>query len=54
MTEQRLDCDILIVGSGPAGLAAAQAASRSGASLVVIDDNPRPGGQIWRNGPDTR
>lgn len=54
MSEHRLDYDILIVGSGPAGLAAAQAASRSGATLAVIDDNPRPGGQIWRNGPDTQ
>lgn len=54
MSAPTLSCDLLIVGSGPAGLAAAQAASRSGGSIMVIDDNPRPGGQIWRNGPDTR
>jgi len=47
-------CDILIVGSGPAGLAAARAASRTGLHITVIDDNPRAGGQIWRNGPDTQ
>ncbi|AZC87739.1 Putative oxidoreductase [Pseudomonas chlororaphis subsp. piscium] len=51
MNQQRLTCDILIVGSGPAGLAAARAASRSDLSIVLLDDNPRPGGQIWRNGP---
>jgi NADPH-dependent 2,4-dienoyl-CoA reductase/sulfur reductase-like enzyme len=44
-------CDVLIVGAGPAGMAAAVAAAASGASVVVIDDNPAPGGQIWRDGP---
>ncbi|WP_407310707.1 FAD-dependent oxidoreductase [Pseudomonas sp. nanlin1] len=49
MTEQR--CDLLIVGSGPAGLAAAAAAASSGWRIVMVDDNARPGGQIWRHGP---
>lgn len=44
-------CDVLVVGAGPAGMAAAVAAAKSGASVVVIDDNPAPGGQIWRDGP---
>lgn len=44
-------CDILIIGAGPAGMAAALAAAPSGASIVIIDDNPVPGGQIWRDGP---
>ncbi len=44
-------CDVLVVGAGPAGMAAAVAAAPSGASVVVIDDNPAPGGQIWRDGP---
>lgn len=44
-------CDLLIVGAGPAGLAAARAAAGGGARLVLIDDNPAPGGQIWRDGP---
>ncbi len=43
--------DVVIVGSGPAGLAAARAASHEGASVAVLDDNPRPGGQVWRQGP---
>ena len=45
------DCYLLIVGAGPAGMAAAVAAAASGASIAVIDDNPLPGGQIWRDGP---
>ena len=44
-------CDILIIGAGPAGMAAALAAAPSGASIVLVDDNPAPGGQIWRDGP---
>ena len=42
-----------IVGSGPAGLAAAQTALDAGARVCLIDDNPAPGGQIWRGGPGT-
>lgn len=41
-------CDLLIIGAGPAGLAAARAASGRGLNLVLLDDNPLPGGQIWR------
>lgn len=44
-------CDILIIGAGPAGLAAALAAAPSGAAITIVDDNPQPGGQIWRDGP---
>jgi D-hydroxyproline dehydrogenase subunit alpha len=40
-----------IVGSGPAGLAAARAALDAGARVCLIDDNHAPGGQIWRGGP---
>ncbi|MCC6536458.1 MAG: FAD-dependent oxidoreductase [Bryobacterales bacterium] len=39
---------VLIVGAGPAGMAAAEAASRTGAEVTVIDNNASPGGQIWR------
>ncbi|CAN7424690.1 FAD/NAD(P)-binding oxidoreductase [Pseudoduganella sp. LjRoot289] len=44
--------DILIIGAGPAGLAAAHAAAAYGASICVVDDNPLAGGQIWRGGAD--
>ncbi|CAE6810775.1 FAD-dependent oxidoreductase [Paraburkholderia haematera] len=43
--------DIVVVGAGPAGLNAAQAAAREGATVALLDDNPRAGGQIWRQGP---
>ncbi|MGK4747246.1 FAD-dependent oxidoreductase, partial [Pseudomonas aeruginosa] len=42
------DYDLLIVGAGPAGLAAALAAAPSGARIALVDDNPAAGGQIWR------
>ncbi|MGV3682161.1 MAG: FAD-dependent oxidoreductase [Acidovorax sp.] len=44
-------CDILIIGAGPAGMAAALAAAPSGAAITMVDDNPEAGGQIWRDGP---
>ena len=43
-----LRTEIAIVGAGPAGLAAAHAALSQGAAVTLIDDNPSPGGQIWR------
>lgn len=43
--------DLLIIGAGPAGMSAALAAASSGARIVLLDDNPLPGGQIWRDGP---
>jgi NADPH-dependent 2,4-dienoyl-CoA reductase/sulfur reductase-like enzyme len=43
--------DILIIGSGPAGLHAASVAAQAGAKVGIVDDNALPGGQIWRQGP---
>lgn len=43
-----MPCDVLVAGAGPAGMAAAAAAGDSGCNVVVVDDNPTPGGQIWR------
>ncbi|KVK93298.1 FAD/NAD(P)-binding oxidoreductase [Burkholderia territorii] len=48
MKQERLSVDVAIVGAGPAGLSAARAAARSGATIAIVDDNPRAGGQIWR------
>lgn len=39
---------MLVVGGGPAGLAAAATAAEHGVHVGVIDDNPNLGGQIWR------
>jgi NADPH-dependent 2,4-dienoyl-CoA reductase/sulfur reductase-like enzyme len=44
----RRQFDVLIVGMGPAGIAAACAAAGSGLHVGVVDDNPSEGGQIWR------
>ncbi|QCJ01013.1 NAD(P)/FAD-dependent oxidoreductase [Agrobacterium larrymoorei] len=41
--------DLLIIGAGPAGMAAARRAVRGGLSVVVLDSQSQPGGQIWRN-----
>src|SRR5215208_7250882 len=40
--------DIVVVGAGPAGLAAATTSSELGASTLVLDENAGPGGQIYR------
>lgn len=45
-----MNVELLIIGAGPAGMAAALAAAPSGARIAIIDDNPAPGGQIWRDG----
>ncbi|AOZ12615.1 sarcosine oxidase subunit alpha family protein [Pseudomonas lundensis] len=39
-------CDVLIVGAGPAGLAAALAAARSGARVIVADEQEEFGGSL--------
>ncbi|MGY6019155.1 sarcosine oxidase subunit delta family protein [Streptomyces spinosirectus] len=43
-------CDVLIVGAGPAGLAAAAAAARTGARVILADDQPEPGGSLLGTG----
>ena len=48
MNDPRRACEILIVGAGPAGLAAACRAAQGGKRVTIVDDNPSPGGQIWR------
>jgi len=42
--------DVIVVGAGPAGIAAATAAARHGRSVLLLDDNLAAGGQIWRCG----
>lgn len=43
--------DILVIGGGPAGIAAAVRAAESGAATGIVDDNAILGGQIWRRAP---
>jgi NADPH-dependent 2,4-dienoyl-CoA reductase/sulfur reductase-like enzyme len=42
--------DVIVVGAGPAGIAAATTAARHGRSVLLLDDNSAAGGQIWRGG----
>src|SRR6266851_4034246 len=46
--ELRERYDVAVVGAGPAGLAAAHLCARSGLDCVLLDDQPGPGGQIYR------
>jgi NADPH-dependent 2,4-dienoyl-CoA reductase/sulfur reductase-like enzyme len=48
MGDRVVNYDLVIVGAGPAGLAAACAACESGATVAVVDETPWLGGQIWR------
>jgi D-hydroxyproline dehydrogenase subunit alpha len=43
-----LETQLAVVGTGPAGMAAAVRAHTAGMSVIAVDDNPKPGGQIWR------
>jgi NADPH-dependent 2,4-dienoyl-CoA reductase/sulfur reductase-like enzyme len=51
MNDRKYHGDVLVIGGGPAGLAAAVCASQSGARTAIVDDNPGLGGQIWRGEP---
>src|SRR5262245_45995240 len=56
MNKTQHHCEILVVGGGPAGMAAASCVAQSGHRVAIVDDNPAPGGQIWRGeqkGPTT-
>ena len=43
-------CDLLVVGSGPSGLAAAVAAAEQGVRVLLVDEQPHPGGSLrWQH-----
>ncbi len=44
--------NVVIIGAGPAGLSASLAAAAAGAPVLLIDSNPRLGGQYWRMSAD--
>src|SRR5215469_4338500 len=53
MSDERTEFDVLVVGGGPAGMAAATVAAECGAQVAIVDDNRALGGQIWReSSPD--
>ena len=42
---------LTIIGTGPAGISAAYVAAKAGVEVTVIDENPAPGGQYYRQSP---
>ncbi len=40
--------DVIVIGAGPAGLAAASATANAGLATLLLDENPGPGGQVYR------
>ncbi len=42
-------CELLVIGAGPAGMAAAQTAANHGVDVMLVDEQANPGGQIYRN-----
>ena len=46
-------CDVLVIGAGPAGLAAAAAATARGDRVILCDEQAEPGGSLLSR-PDTR
>lgn len=45
----RTNCELAVVGGGPAGLAAASLAAKLGVETVLFDEQPTLGGQVYRN-----
>src|SRR3546814_14912152 len=41
--------DLIVIGAGPAGMAAAATGSECGLSTLLIDEQAAPGGQIYRS-----
>jgi thioredoxin reductase/bacterioferritin-associated ferredoxin len=50
---ERREVPLVIIGGGPGGLSAAIAAAEVGVKVLVIDENLQPGGQIYRQLPET-
>ena len=45
-------CDVLVIGSGPAGLMATLAAARTGARVILVDERDCPGGSLVGSGTE--
>lgn len=49
MSDAETNVELVVVGAGPAGIAAAVRAAESGRRTVLLDESPEVGGQIWRH-----
>jgi NADPH-dependent 2,4-dienoyl-CoA reductase/sulfur reductase-like enzyme len=43
------NADLIVIGAGPAGMSAAHRAAELGLSVLILDEQPAAGGQIYRN-----
>jgi len=43
-----METELAVIGSGPAGLSAAIEAAKFGVKVTVVDENPKPGGQLFK------
>ena len=41
-------CELLVIGGGPAGLSAAIEAAEAGVNVIVVDANEKAGGQLFK------
>ena len=48
MPDEPTHWDAIVVGTGPAGMAAAAQLAEHGTNVLAIDEQPEPGGQIYR------
>lgn len=48
LSDMQSEYDVIVVGAGPSGMAAATVAAGAGLSTAVLDENAGPGGQVWR------
>lgn len=40
--------DLIVIGAGPSGLSAGIEAAKTGASVIIFDENEKPGGQLFK------